>query len=146
MSEIAVVLVGTLITVLLGFIQWRLIERFVLSRAAIKELSAHYARIDDALTGTVSSRSELTELNAIIAALATQKAAEVIAQGEKHAAEIIKEAITRAISEVEQPNVSTKLALRRRIAAAALAGAEMILRKELERKIHDQLERKIPNL
>jgi F-type H+-transporting ATPase subunit b len=81
---------------------------------------------------------------------ARQRASEIIAQAEKRAATIIEEArgsakvegdriIAGAKAEVEQEVNRAKEGLRNQVATLAVAGAEKILRKEIDAKAHDDI-------
>lgn len=78
---------------------------------------------------------------------AKQRASEIIAQAEKRASAIIEEAkgtakvegdriIVGARAEVEQEVNRAKEGLRSQVSALAVAGAEKILRKEIDAKAH----------
>ncbi|HEU4708369.1 MAG TPA: F0F1 ATP synthase subunit B [Methylophilaceae bacterium] len=82
------------------------------------------------------------ELNA-----AKQKASDIIAQAEKRATEIIEEAkgaakaegdriIAGARAEIDQEVNRAKEGLRQQVSSLAVAGAEKILRKEIDAKAH----------
>lgn len=79
-----------------------------------------------------------------------EKAAEIIAQAEKRASAIIEEAkeqakveadriTTGAKAEVAQETSRAREKLREHVAALALAGAEKILRREVDAKVHADL-------
>jgi len=79
-----------------------------------------------------------------------QKAAEIIAQAEKRAVQLIEEAknaakaegdrmIASAQASVAQETVRAKEALRAQVAELAVAGAEKILRREIDAKAHADL-------
>jgi F-type H+-transporting ATPase subunit b len=81
---------------------------------------------------------------------AKQRASEIIAQAEKRASDIIEEAknnakvegeriIVGAKAEVEQEINRAKEGLRSQVSALAIAGAEKILRKEIDAKAHDDI-------
>lgn len=81
---------------------------------------------------------------------AKQKAADVIAQAEKRATQIIEEAkvhakeegdrlIAGAKAEMDQEVHRAKEALRQQVANLAVAGAEKILRREIDAKAHAEL-------
>jgi F-type H+-transporting ATPase subunit b len=81
---------------------------------------------------------------------AKQKAGEIIAQADKRAAQLIEEAKTAAKAEgdrmiasaqasVAQETVRAKEALRGQVADLAVAGAEKILRREIDAKAHADL-------
>jgi F-type H+-transporting ATPase subunit b len=79
-----------------------------------------------------------------------EKSAELLAQAEKRAAQIIEEAkaqakieadrvIAGAKAEIEQESLRAREILRDQVAALAVAGAEQILRREIDAKAHDDL-------
>ena len=81
---------------------------------------------------------------------ARQRASEIIAQAEKRAATIIEEAkgsakvegdriVASAKAEVEQEVNRAKEGLRNQVATLAIAGAEKILRKEIDAKAHEDI-------
>ncbi|MHB1676331.1 MAG: F0F1 ATP synthase subunit B [Sulfuriferula sp.] len=81
---------------------------------------------------------------------AKQQAAEIIAQAEKRAVQLIEEAknaakiegdrmIASAQASVAQETVRAKEALRAQVAELAVAGAEKILRREIDAKVHADL-------
>lgn len=85
-----------------------------------------------------------------------QKAAEIIAQAEKRAVQLIEEAknaakaegdrmIVSAQASVAQETVRAKEALRAQVAELAMAGAEKILRREIDAKAHADLLTAIQN-
>lgn len=78
---------------------------------------------------------------------AKQKASDIIAQAEKRATEIIEEAkgaakaegdriIAGARAEIDQEVNRAKEGLRQQVSSLAVAGAEKILRKEIDAKAH----------
>lgn len=81
---------------------------------------------------------------------AKQKAAEIIAQADKRGVEIVEESkshakveaerlVTGAKAEIEQETFRAKAALRDQVAALAVAGAEKILRREVDARAHSEL-------
>ena len=81
---------------------------------------------------------------------ARQRASEIIAQAEKRATTIIEEAkgsakvegdriVASAKAEVEQEVNRAKEGLRSQVATLAIAGAEKILRKEIDAKAHEDI-------
>ena len=81
---------------------------------------------------------------------AKEKAAEVIAQAEKRASEIIEEAkvaakaegdrlFAGAKAEIDQEATRARETLRENVAQLAVAGAEKILRREIDAKAHADL-------
>src|SRR3990172_9354554 len=85
---------------------------------------------------------------------ARQKAQEVLAQVDRRAVEIVEEAkvaakaqgeqlIAGAKAEIDQEVFRAKEALRTQVAALAVAGAEKILRREVDAKAHAELLRAV---
>ncbi len=87
---------------------------------------------------------------------ARQKAGDIVAQAEKRASQLIDEAksaakveadrvMAAAQASVEQEVVRAREALRSQVAALAVAGAEKILRREIDSKAHAALLTDIQN-
>jgi F-type H+-transporting ATPase subunit b len=87
---------------------------------------------------------------------AKEKASAIIAQAEKRAAEIIEEAknnakvegdriLTGAKAEIDQEVNRAKEGLRQQVAQLAVAGAEKILRREIDAKAHSDMLNAIAN-
>jgi F-type H+-transporting ATPase subunit b len=87
---------------------------------------------------------------------ARQQAQEVLAQAEKRASQIIDEAKTAAAgegarlvagakAEIEQEVSRAREMLRTQVAALAVAGAEQILRREVDAKVHADLLASVQN-
>lgn len=81
---------------------------------------------------------------------AKQKAAEIIAQAEKRAAQLIDEAkntaktegerqLAAAQAEIEQEAFRAREQLRAQVASLVVAGAEKVLRREVDAKVHADL-------
>ena len=70
---------------------------------------------------------------------AKQKASEIIGQAEKRAAQIIDEAKANAKAEIDQEVNRAKEGLRAQVSTLAVAGAEKILRKEIDAKAHSDM-------
>ena len=81
---------------------------------------------------------------------AKQQAQEILAQAEKRASQIIEEAkgdateegqriIAGAKAEIDQEVSRARETLRTQVAALAVAGAEQILRREVDQKVHADL-------
>jgi F-type H+-transporting ATPase subunit b len=79
-----------------------------------------------------------------------EKSAELVTQAEKRAAQIIEEAkaqakveadrvLAGAKAEIEQETLRAREGLRDQVAALAVAGAEKILRREIDAKVHADL-------
>ena len=81
---------------------------------------------------------------------ARQQAQEILAQAERRASQLIEEAksaaasegarlVTGARAEIEQELARARETLRGQVAALAVAGAEQILRREVDRQAHAEL-------
>ena len=109
--------------------------------------------IADGLAAGERGRNELEQASKRSAEAvneARQRASEIIAQAEKRAATIIEEAkgsakvegdriVASAKAEVEQEVNRAKEGLRSQVATLAIAGAEKILRKEIDAKAHEDI-------
>jgi len=113
-------------------------------------LAARQKLIADGLAAGDRGKHEL-ELSAKKAAqelrTAKEKASDIIAQAEKRAGEIVEEAKTNAKTEgdriiagakaeIDQEVNRAKEGLRQQVSALAVAGAEKILRREIDAKAH----------
>ncbi len=67
------------------------------------------------------------------------RSSEILAQAEKRAAQMIEEAKAAAKAEIEQEVSRARESLRDQVAALAVAGAEKILRREVDAKAHAEL-------
>ena len=87
---------------------------------------------------------------------ARQQAQELLAQAEKRGAQIVEEAkqaateeggrlVTAAKAEIEQETSRAREMLRMQVAALAVAGAEQILRREVDAKAHADLLQAVQN-
>jgi len=81
---------------------------------------------------------------------AKEQAAEIIAQSQKRAAEIVDEAkenartegarsVAAANAEIEREMHQAKELLRKQVGALAVAGAEQVLKREIDAKAHEAL-------
>jgi F-type H+-transporting ATPase subunit b len=81
---------------------------------------------------------------------AKDQAAEIVAQGQKRASEMVEEAkgtartegeriVAAANAEIEREVNQAKEALRAQVAVLAVAGAEKVLKREIDAKAHDAL-------
>ncbi|MFN3593667.1 MAG: F0F1 ATP synthase subunit B [Thiobacillaceae bacterium] len=119
----------------------------------VNALEARRKQIADGLAAAERGRHE-QELAAKRAAEtlheAKVKAAEIIAQAEKRAAQIIDEAkaaakaegdrlLAAAQAEIEQAAHRAREQLRAQVAALVVAGAEKVLRREVDAKAHAEL-------
>ena len=119
----------------------------------VKALDDRAKTIADGLAAAERGRSDLVHAESRAAKLeaeAKAHAQEIIAQGEKRASAIVEEAktaaktegeriLTAAKAEIEQEVQRVKGDLRQQVATLAVAGAEKILRREVDRKAHADL-------
>ena len=113
-------------------------------------LAARQKQIADGLAAGDRGKHEL-ELSAKKATqelrIAKEKASEIVTLAEKRAAEIVEEAknnaktegeriVAGAKAEIEQEVNRAKEGLRQQVSALAVAGAEKILRREIDAKAH----------
>ena len=116
-------------------------------------MEARQKRIADGLAAAEKGKheEELAKKKAVeVLKEAKAQAAEVVAQGQKRASEIIEEAketaraegdriVTAANAEIEREINQAKEALRAQVASIAIAGAEKVLKREIDAKSHDAL-------
>ena len=120
-----------------------------LSRA----IDARHTQITEGLAAAERGKQDL-EQAAIradeILKAARQQAQDILAQAEKRGSEIVEEAkvsagdegsrlITAAKAEIDQEVSRARETLRQQVAHLAVAGAEKILRREVDRKAHAEL-------
>ena len=119
----------------------------------LKAIEARQKEIADGLAAAADGRSALevaAKKSEATLAEAKQKASEIIAQAEKRGTQIIEEAkgnakvegdriIAGAKAEIDQEVNRAKEGLRAQVATLAIAGAEKILRKEIDAKAHSEL-------
>jgi F-type H+-transporting ATPase subunit b len=122
-------------------------------------MEARTKRIADGLAAGERGKHELelaAKRGSEVLVEAKQKAAEIIAQAEKRASEIVEEAkgdaktegdrlLAGAKAEIEQEVYRAKEGLRQQVADLAVAGAEKILRREIDAKAHAALLSTIKN-
>lgn len=122
-------------------------------------MDARSKRIADGLAAGERGRHELelaSKRGAEILQEAKQKASEIIAQAEKRASQIVEEGkasaktegdrlLAGAKAEIEQEVHRAKEGLRQQVAGLAVAGAEKILRREIDAKAHAELLAAIKN-
>lgn len=116
----------------------------------VKALEERKAKIADGLAAAERGQheQELAEQRALEKLhAAKQAAAEIVAKAEKRAAEIVEEAkgdartegdrlLKAAQAEIEQETNKAREQLRAKVATLAVAGAEKILRKEIDADAH----------
>jgi F-type H+-transporting ATPase subunit b len=119
----------------------------------INALAARQKQIADGLAAAADGRNSLevaAKQSAESLNQAKQKASEIIAQAEKRASQIVDEAkgnakvegeriLVGAKAEIEQEVNRAKESLRSQVSALAVAGAEKILRKEIDSKAHSEM-------
>jgi len=116
-------------------------------------MEARQKRIADGLAAAEKGKheQELAEKRATeLLKEAKDQAQEIVAQGQKRASEIVEEAkdtaraegeriIAAANAELEREVNQAKEALRAQVSAIAVAGAEKILKREIDAKAHEDL-------
>jgi F-type H+-transporting ATPase subunit b len=119
----------------------------------VKALDERAARISEGLAEAERGRQSLALASKHAAETVREgkeKAADVIVQAEKRAEQIIEKAkadarleaekvVAAAKAEIEQEEARTRESLRDRVADLAIAGAEKILRREVDAKAHADL-------
>jgi F-type H+-transporting ATPase subunit b len=116
-------------------------------------MEARQKRIADGLAAAEKGKheQELAEKKATeMLKEAKDQAAEIVAQGQKRASEIVEEAketartegeriVTAANAEIEREVNQAKEALRAQVAVLAVAGAEKVIKREIDAKAHEAL-------
>lgn len=119
----------------------------------MKALDERASKIADGLAAAEKGKQNLASAESRAGDIereARTRAQEVIAGAEKRAAAIVEEAklaaktegdriIAGARSEVQQEASQLRDALRQQVAALAVAGAEKILRREVDTKVHESM-------
>jgi F-type H+-transporting ATPase subunit b len=119
----------------------------------LKAIETRQKEIADGLAAASEGRSALevaAKKSEITLNEAKQKASEIIGQAEKRASQIVEEAkgtakvegeriLTGAKAEIDQEVNRAKEGLRAQVSALAVAGAEKILRKEIDAKAHSDM-------
>ena len=119
----------------------------------LKAIETRQKEIADGLAAASEGRSALevaAKKSEVTLNEAKQKASEIIGQAEKRASQIVEEAkgtakvegdriITGAKAEIDQEVNRAKEGLRAQVSALAIAGAEKILRKEIDGKAHSEM-------
>lgn len=123
----------------------------------LKQMQDREARIADGLAAAEKGQETLAEAEAKMTELVDegkQQAASIIAQGQKRHDELVEEAkddankereriLAAAQAEIEQEKTQAREQLRAEVAALALAGAEQILMREVDRNAHNDVLNKI---
>lgn len=116
-------------------------------------VDARQKHIAEGLAAAERGKQDLEQAAVKAAALLTetrQQAQDILAQSERRAAQIIEEAkiaageegsrlVAGAKAEIEQDVSRAREMLREQVAALAVAGAEQILRREVDAKVHGEL-------
>lgn len=116
-------------------------------------MEARQKRIADGLAAAEKGKheQELAEKRAKeVLHEAKQQAAEIIAQSQKRASEIVEEAkgsartegeriLTAAHAEIDREVNQAREVLRKQLASLAVAGAEKVLKREIDAKAHETL-------
>lgn len=116
-------------------------------------MEARQKRIADGLAAAEKGKHEevLAKKKALeVIKEAKGQAADIVAQGQKRASEIVDEAketartegeriVTAANADIEREINQAREALRAQVASIAVAGAEKVLKREIDAKSHDAL-------
>jgi F-type H+-transporting ATPase subunit b len=116
-------------------------------------MEARQKRIADGLAAAEKGKheQELAEKKAKeVIKEAKDQASEIVAQGQKRASEIVEEAketartegeriVAAANAEIEREVNQAKEALRAQVAVLAVAGAEKVIKREIDAKAHEAL-------
>lgn len=119
----------------------------------LKAIEARQKEIADGLAAAADGRSALevaAKKSEVTLTEAKHKASEIVAQAEKRGTQIIEEAkanakvegeriIAGAKAEIDQEVNRAKEGLRAQVSTLAIAGAEKILRKEIDARAHSEL-------
>lgn len=123
----------------------------------LKQMHDRETRIADGLAAAEQGQVTLAEAEQKKVQLideGKQQAGEIIAQAQRRGDEIIEEAkhdarnegerlLTAARAEIDQERTRAKEELKREVASLALAGAEQILMREVDRNAHNEILDKI---
>ena len=143
----------TLIAQMLAFAAFILFTVKVVWPHLLRAIEARQKTIADGLAAGERGRQDLENAAKRTVTMmneARQQAQEAIAQADRRGAQIVEEAkgaaksegdrlVSAAKAEIEQEVARAKEALREQVAALAIAGAEKILRREVDAKAHADL-------
>ena len=143
----------TLVMQAVAFFAFILFTAKVVWPPLIRAIETRQRQIAEGLQAGEQGRQSLSTAEKRIGAMldeAKQKAAEIVAQGEKFRAETVEAARTEAQaekdrivasgrSEIEQELTRAKEQLRNQVAHLAVAGASRILKREVDAKAHADL-------
>lgn len=119
----------------------------------IRAIESRQRQIADGLAAAERGRQDLEQASRRTAEMlqeSRQQAQEILAQADRRAAQIVEEAknaaktegerlVAGARAEIEQEVSRAKETLRTQVAALAVAGAEQILQREVDAKVHADL-------
>lgn len=119
----------------------------------LKAIETRQKEIADGLAAAHEGKSALevaAKKSEVTLNEAKQKASEIVGQAEKRATQIVEEAkgnakvegeriVTNAKAEIDQEVNRAKEGLRAQVSALAIAGAEKILRREIDGKAHSDM-------
>ena len=125
----------------------------------VRAMDARQKQIAEGLAAAERGKQELEQASVRTTEMlreARQQAQEILAQAEKRGAQIVEEAkqsateegariVTAAKAEIEQEASRAREMLRAQVAALAVAGAEQILRREVDAKAHADLLEAVQN-
>ncbi|MFT5132100.1 MAG: F-type H+-transporting ATPase subunit b [Gammaproteobacteria bacterium] len=148
---------ATLIGQLIAFLVFVVFCKKFVWPFIIQAMHDRETRIADGLAAAEKGQAALVEAEARKSELledGKQQAAEIISQGQKRHDEIVGAAkddamtekgkiLAAAQAEIEQQRTQTREQLRAEVAALALAGAEQILMREVDRNAHNDVLTKI---
>ena len=143
----------TLIAQMIAFILLIWFVNRVMWKPVMGLMEARQKRIADGLAAGEKGRQEKAEAEQQVSVMledSKKKAAEIINQAQRRAKEIEEEAKVSAKSEAERIKASAEAEierevnqarehLRSQVASIAVAGAERVLKKEIDAKAHDKL-------
>ncbi len=148
---------ATLIGQLIAFLVFVVFTMKFVWPYLLKMMHDREARIADGLAAAEKGQEALVEAEQRHTELldeGKQKAAEIIAQAQNRGDEIIEESkinaksegerlIHAAQAEIEREKTQAKESLKGEVAALALAGAEQILMREVDKKAHNEILNKL---
>ena len=132
----------TLIAQMLAFAAFILFTVKVVWPHLLRAIETRQKTIADGLAAGERGKQDLenaAKRTAEMMGEARQRVQDTIAQADKRGTQIIDEAKGTAKAEIDQEVARAKEALREQVAALAIAGAEKILRREVDAKAHADL-------
>jgi F-type H+-transporting ATPase subunit b len=132
----------TLIAQMLAFAAFILFTVKVVWPHLLRAIETRQKTIADGLAAAERGKQDLenaAKRTAEMMGEARQQVQDTIAQADKRGTQIVEEAKGTAKAEIDQEVARAKEALREQVAALAIAGAEKILRREVDAKAHADL-------